>query len=110
MNAIKAAAAVVKNTKSYNEVRDLDLIAREFKVHKNCYQDFTHGATSAVASVKKDSTPQNSPHPYIYEKKISIKLKFINNHIIEEGQCISMKILHEIFMVLELVILDTGAS
>ena len=75
MNAIKAAAAVVKNTKLYNEVRDLDLIAREFKVHKNCYQDFTHGAASAVASVKKDSTPQNSPHPYIYEKKISIKLK-----------------------------------
>ena len=55
---------MVKNTKLYNEVRDLDLIAREFKVHKNCYQDFTHGAT-----------PQNSPHPYIYEKKISIKLK-----------------------------------
>ena len=95
MNAIKAAAAAVKNTKLYDEVRDLDLIAGEFKVHKHCYQDFTHVFTSGVGSVKKDSTPQNSPHPPIYEKGDFDKVKkFINSHTIEEEQCISMKILH----------------
>ena len=97
VNAIKAVAAV-KNTKLYDEVRDLDLIARNFKVHKHCCQDFTHGFTSGVASVKKDSTPQNSPHPPIYEKGDFDKVtKFIYSHIIEEGECISMKILHEIY-------------
>ena len=50
VNAIKAAA--VKNTKLYDQVRVLDLIASEFKVHKHCYQDFTHGFTSDVALVK----------------------------------------------------------
>ena len=68
MNAMKATAAV-KNTKLYDEVRDLDLIAREFKVQKHCYQDFTHRFTSGVASVKKDSTPENFPSPPIYEKR-----------------------------------------
>ena len=85
----------MKNTKLYDEVRDLNLIAREFKVHKHCYLDFTHGFTSGAASVKKDSTPQNSPYPPIYEKGDFDEVnKFINNHIIEEGQCISMKTLH----------------
>ena len=67
VNAIKAAVAV-KNIKLYDEVKYLDLIAREFKVHKYCYQDFTNGFTSGVASVKKGGTPQNSPHHPIYEK------------------------------------------
>ena len=97
MNAIKAAAAV-ENTKLYDEVRDLDLIAGEFKVHKHCYQDFKHGFTSGVASVKKDNTLQNSAHPPIYEKGDFDKVKkFINSHTIEEEQCISMKILHKIY-------------
>ena len=52
VNAIKAAAAAVKNTKLYDQVRVLDLIASEFKVHKHCYQDFTHGFTSDVELVK----------------------------------------------------------
>ena len=78
VNAIKAAAAV-KNTKLYDEVSDLDFITREFKVYKHCHQDFTHGFTSGVASVKKDSTPQNSPNPPIYEKGVFDKVKkFIN--------------------------------
>ena len=65
VNAIKAAAATVKNTKVYDEVRDLSLIAREFKIHKHCYQDFTHEFTSGIASVKKDSALQFSSSSYI---------------------------------------------
>ena len=84
-----------------NEVRDLDLIVREFKIHKNCCHDFTRGYESRVVSVKKDRTPQSSPQPPTYEKddfdnKIRNK-KFISSHINEEGQCISMKILLEIY-------------
>ena len=97
VNAINAAAAV-KNKKLYDKVRDLDLIEREFKEHKYFYQDFTHGCASGVASVKKNSTPQNSPRPPTYEKGDFDKVKeFITSHIIEEGQCISMKILSEIY-------------
>ena len=97
MNAIKAAAAV-KNTKLFDEVRDLGLIEREFKVHKHCYQDFKHGFKCGVASVKKDSTSENSPRAPMYEKDDFDKVKkFINSHVIEEGQCISMKILQEIY-------------
>ena len=57
VNDVETAAAV-KNTKVYDEVRYLDLVTRKFKVHRNCYQDFIHGFTNGVASVKKDSTLQ----------------------------------------------------
>ena len=87
----------MKNIKLYNDVRDVDLITREFKVHKHCYQDFTHGFTSGNASDKKASIPQNSPHPSIHEKGDLDKVKKFIKFIIEEGQCISMNILHEIY-------------
>ena len=74
MNAIKAAAAV-KNKQIYDEVRYSDLIASEFKVHRHCCKDLTNGFTSGVASFKKYSTLQNSPHPPIYEKGDFDKVK-----------------------------------
>ena len=39
-HAIEAEAAV-KNTTLYDGERDLEHIVRGFKVHKNCFQDFT---------------------------------------------------------------------
>ena len=41
-NLIKAVAKV-KNESLYVEIKDLDLIAKEFKLHKHCYQQITHG-------------------------------------------------------------------
>ena len=40
VNAIKAVAEIKYVT--YDKIRDLDLIAKEFKVHRHCYQQFTH--------------------------------------------------------------------
>ena len=37
-----------KNVKLYNEIQHLDLIAKEFKVHKRCYQQFTSGYALSV--------------------------------------------------------------
>ena len=41
-NTIKAAAKD-KNEKFYNEIKDLDLIEKEFKFHRHCYQQYTNG-------------------------------------------------------------------
>ena len=58
-NSIKAAAKV-KNENLYIEIKDLDLIAKEFKVHKHCYQQFTYGYTKGVHNEEQQST-SNDP-------------------------------------------------
>ena len=42
------AAAKVKKEELFNEIKDIDLISKEFKVHKHCYKQFTHGFTSGL--------------------------------------------------------------
>ena len=41
------ASAQVKNESLYVEIKDLDLISKEFKVHSHCYRDFTRKETEA---------------------------------------------------------------
>lgn len=53
VNAIKAVAEIKYVT--YDKIRDLDLIAKEFKVRRHCYQQFTHWFISVTASTEKDT-------------------------------------------------------
>lgn len=39
-NAVKAAAEM-KNFNLYTDIKDLDLVSKEFKVHTHCYGEFT---------------------------------------------------------------------
>ena len=62
-NTIKAAAKA-KNEMFYKEIKDLDLIAKEFKVHKHCYQQYTSGhafsSRSNLADHKEMSSEESS--------------------------------------------------
>ena len=58
-NSTKAAANV-KNENLYVEIKDLDLTAKGFKVHKHCYGQFTHGYTKGVRNEEQSST-SNDP-------------------------------------------------
>ena len=39
-----------------NSVNSINLIAKEFKVHKHCYQQFTNGYTQDVRNKEQPST------------------------------------------------------
>lgn len=56
-NTIKAAAKG-KNETFYTEIKDLDLIAKKFKFHKHCYQQYTnvyaYGSRSSKAKADKN--------------------------------------------------------
>lgn len=96
VNAIKAVAEIKYVT--YDKIRDLDLIAKEFKVHRHCYQQFTHWFISVTASAEKDTALSHSAQVTTYERSDFDKVKeYIKNHIINEGNSIAMKDLHETY-------------
>lgn len=68
------AAAFAKNAEWYREVKDVCLIAKEFKAHYHCYRDFTRGYT------RKDRecpTVENVVSPlYVTSKCLSFRLIF----------------------------------
>ena len=86
-NSIKAAAKV-KNENLYVEIKDLDLIAKEFRVHKHCYQQFTHGYTKGVRNEEQQST-SNDPK---YDSSNFEAVK-----VFKLGKPASMKQLHDIY-------------
>ena len=92
-NSIKAAAKV-KNENLYVEIKDLDLIAKEFKVHKHCYQQFTHGYTKGVCN--KDQ-PLTSKDPKYDSGKFEAVKVFVCNPVLKLGKAASMKQLHDIY-------------
>ena len=57
--AIKAAAKE-NNSEFYFRIKDLDLIAKEFKYHKHCYGNFTRGFGKAARNADVDQVPSCS--------------------------------------------------
>ena len=83
-------AAKVKNEKLYTEIHHLDLIAKEFKVHQHCYQNFTRGfSKGATSTVTSDAQ---------YDKRdFEVVKDFISNEVICCRKAVSMKYLHYIY-------------
>ena len=79
--------AKIKNETLYNKIKDLDLIATEFKYHRvPCYRDFTRSTNNS-----KDKVQQ-------YQKgDFATVEKFITNNVIKGHQVISLKALHEMY-------------
>ena len=82
------AAAKVKNENLYVEIKDLDLIAKEFKVHRYCYHQFTHGYTKGVRNEEQQSTS-------IDPKYGSSNFEAVK--VFKVGKPESMKQLHDIY-------------
>ena len=91
-------------------ILQIDLIAEEFKVRKHCYDRLTHGFRSSLASIKKNNAFQNSAHSTIYKKDNFDKIKEYNKtHVIKNENVLQRKFCMR-FIILQLVILDTGVS
>ena len=93
------AAAREKNKTLFEEVKDLDLIAKEFKVHKMCYQKFTLGCSSSSSisgsAASSNAEIENEP---VYEKgNFNEVQNYIKDIVLEQGKVASMKTLHEIY-------------
>ena len=89
------AAAAIKNaaeSKSplhYCEIKDVDLIAKEYRVQEPCYRKFTNGFSE---NSKAGSSASG------YKKKPSNELKeYVQEIIIGDQRATSMKILHDIY-------------
>ena len=97
-NTIKAAVKD-KNEKLYNEVKDLDLIVKEFKFHKHCYQQYTggyaYGSRSSKANPDKDIATEKASS-YDAGRSEEVK-KFVIDEVTGLGRAASMKLLHKIY-------------
>ena len=103
--ALKAAAKVKKN-ELFNEIKDIDLISKEFKVHKHCYRQFTHGFTSGITkdddfNVTVDEVGMNAADELktsCYEKgNFDGVVKIIEEEVIDGGRTVSLKCLHKTY-------------
>lgn len=94
------AAAMSKNQDMYYEIKDLDLISKEFKYHSSCYQDFTRGysakcrqetSTSSTKSTLEETTP--------VKRTFDIKAveEFIKINVLRDHKTVSMSELQEIY-------------
>ena len=92
-NSTKAAANV-KNENLYVEIKDLDLTAKGFKVHKHCYGQFTHGYTKGV---RNEEQPSTSTDPKYNSGNFEAVKVFVCNHVLKLGKAASMKQLHDIY-------------
>ena len=79
--------ARIKNAPLYDEIKDLDLIATEFKYHYvPGHRDFTRNIDNVKESV------------YQYKKEDFVKVKtFIMKNIIKGHQVVSLKALHKMY-------------
>ena len=86
------AAANAKDKKLYSEIESLDLIAKEFKVHAHCYQNFTRGFSDGSSTSSSTKTaPAYDSGDFDAVKEI------ISNEVISLGKAVSMKNLHVVY-------------
>ena len=82
-------AAESKGGDSYYEIRDLDLIAKEFRYHRLCYKDFIRHQKSSNNNEQEESDTQKGNFKAVIE--------FIENTILLQNQAVSMSLIHEIY-------------
>ena len=92
------AAAKATDQKLYAEISSLDLIAKEFKVHANCYQNFIRGFSGALRSSSNECTSSASQEkrPTYDAGNFDKAKEYVSLKVIEFGKAVSMKTLHEL--------------
>ena len=78
-------AAKQNNEDLYNEIKDLDLIAKEFGYHNKCYKKFT-----------KIKTSSQELEPRV-KSKLETVIDHIKENIIDNNEAISMTVLHDLY-------------
>ena len=83
-------AAQAKDEGLYAEIKDLDLISKEFKVHKHCYREFTRDCN-------KDESSENGQTASYDKGNFEAVASCVANEIIKFGKVVSMKHLHGLY-------------
>ena len=98
--------AQVKNPAMYAEIHDIDLIAKEFKFHRNCYSKYTHGFSSSyresfsascsvsASTLNSDLQDRESDPP---SNNFNAVTEYIKCNILMSRQVVSIKVLHGIY-------------
>ena len=88
---VKVAAKITRPS-LYAEIKDINLIAKEFKYHDKCYKEFTRN----VKTVSQQETCESNTTAYSTGNCDAVK-EYVNTKVITESQAVSMKTLHEIY-------------
>ena len=84
---IKEAAEAQEDKSLYYQIKDLDLIAKEFKYHECCRRDFIRKKKSASVQFESERCIGN----------FDAVVECINERVMGENQALSMAVLHEIY-------------
>ena len=91
------SAAKTNNPRLYNEIAELDLITKEFNVHKHCYKKFTLKPLENV-NVASDANSSLDNESTCYSKSNYEDVKeYIRDVIIKEKRLAFMELLHDIY-------------
>eukprot|EP00794_Sanderia_malayensis_P006423 gene6423-7156_t len=82
---MKQAAEANEDQSLFFEIKDLDLIAKEFKYHDFCYKEYTRKAKIRITSTQEDTGEQRSSGNF------EAVVQCIRERIIDENQVVSMK-------------------
>ena len=87
VQTIKEAAESKEDQSLFFEIKDADLIAREFKYHESCYKEYTRKNKSSVKPVENERSVGDFDR---------VK-ECVEEKILSQNQAISMHILHDQF-------------
>ena len=97
-SAIKDAAKT-KDPVHYAEIVDVDLIAKEYKVHKPCYKKFVKGVSTTISRSEEPANrneQENDSQPYESSNFDEVK-EFISDVVLNDQRAVSMSSLHAIY-------------
>ena len=83
---IKAAAEERQDEKVLRDIRDADLLAKEFQVHYKCTLEYTRKRMSLEGEGSNERSGNLEPVE-----------EFIKSNIIEENQPVSMAVVHQMY-------------
>ena len=89
------SAAKSKDEPMYYLISNLDIIAKDFKVHQPCYKSFTLDHYRE-GNKEAHQEGQTSNHTYSTSNYEEVK-EYVNDIVINEKRPASMKLLHEIY-------------
>lgn len=95
------AAAMKKDEQLFYEIKELDLISKEFKYHPQCYKDFTRGfgekGRTENQAQDDDELPLNDNESTSQVKDIEAVKRFIEANILRDNKAVSMTTLQELY-------------
>ena len=95
-NAVKAIKLAAKNENEqlYSEIKEKDLIANEFQVHKCCYSTFTFGYEEDEGEGETSSTESRRCYDQgDFEKVVS----FIKKEVLDKKTVVSLNTIHDLY-------------